>query len=709
MKARSVGAGTGAGTGLRRSAAAAIVALVVVGSAVNILMGALIAGRTPPGLIGFSIAAGTVAVFFAVLGTMVLRRDRHNTIGWLFTGAAVIIVISGVSSAIAVPLLRHDPHGVAGLAFGWIANWVLYPAAAVVPFVFLLFPDGRPPTRRARILLWVMAASVTAAILGAALNPDPSMNNFVEWGIVVPNPVSLPFGVDWLIGIGTLLTLMCALLSVVALRGRYKRGEGEERQQIRWLAAVGTLATIELVLGVLLTFLGAAFLPKSAQDAPIFAAIVIALAVTLAFGMPLACTVAILKYRLYDLDIVIRKAVVGAIVVVTLVAAFLLLAVGLPLVIVGSGGSLRTGPVLLGVVIGLLFVPVRSRARRLADRLVYGGRATPYEVLTDFSGRIGETYSTEDVLPRMAQLLAGGVGAERSAVWLKQGAALRAVAGWPDPPAGLSLKMTGDSLPDFERETAVEVRHQGELLGALAVAMPANDPMDPAKERLVQDLAAQAGLVLRNVRLIDDLRSSRQRLVAAQDEERRRIERNIHDGAQQQLVALTVQLKILQTMIERDPAKAIDLVGSLQAASTTALEDLRDLARGIYPPLLADKGLVVALEGQARKAALPVSVSAQDVDRYSPDVEATAYFCVLEALNNIAKYANASAATVSLARTDGHLEFVVTDDGDGFDANDTAYGTGLQGMRDRLDAIGGSLGVESTPGAGTTVRGRLPV
>ena len=697
------------GAGLRRTTAAAIVVAVVLGLAVNVLDAALVTGRTPPGLIGFSIVAGAVAVFFATLGTMVLRRDRRNTIGWLFSAAGVILVISGVASEIAVPLLRHDPHGVVGLAFGWIANWTVYPAVAVVPFVFLLFPDGRPPTRRARILLWVMAASVAAAILGAALNPDPSMNNFVEWGIVVPNPVSLPFGVDWLIGVGTVLTLVCAVLSVGVLRGRYKRGEGEERQQIRWLAAVGTLAAIELVLGFLLTFLGAALLPKSAQDAPIFAAIVIALAVTLAFGMPLACTVAILKYRLFDLDIVIRKAVVGAIVVVTLVGAYLSLAVGLPLLVAGSGGSISPAPVLLGVAIGLLFVPVRTRARRLADRFVYGGRATPYEVLTDFSGRIGETYSTDDVLPRMAQLLAAGVGADRSTVWLKQGAELRAVAGWPEPPAGLSLKMTGDTLPNFEGETAVEVRHQGELLGALAVAMPANDPMDPAKERLVRDLAAQAGLVLRNVRLIDDLRSSRQRLVAAQDEERRRIERNIHDGAQQQLVALAVQLKLLRTMIERDPAKAIDLAGSLQAASTTALEDLRDLARGIYPPLLADKGLVVALEGQARKAALPVSVNAQDVDRYSPDVEATAYFCVLEALNNIAKYANASAATVTLAQTDGHLEFVVTDDGEGFDANETAYGTGLQGMRDRLDAIGGSLGVESAPGAGTTVRGRLPV
>jgi signal transduction histidine kinase len=254
----------------------------------------------------------------------------------------------------------------------------------------------------------------------------------------------------------------------------------------------------------------------------------------------------------------------------------------------------------------------------------------------------------------------------------------------------------------------IAVRHDGEILGALSVSMPASDPMTPAKERLVHDLAEQAGLVLKNVRLIEDLRASRQRLVAAQDEERRKIERNIHDGAQQQLVAMSIQLKLLHTLIERDPGKAAAIAAQLQDRSTEALEDLRDLARGIYPPLLADQGLVAALSAQARKAAVPVTIEAEGVARYVPDAEATAYFCVLEALNNIAKYANASRADVTLAQTDEHLMFAVTDDGAGFDASAKAYGTGLQGMRDRLEALGGTLAVSSAPGRGTTVTGSLP-
>jgi len=231
---------------------------------------------------------------------------------------------------------------------------------------------------------------------------------------------------------------------------------------------------------------------------------------------------------------------------------------------------------------------------------------------------------------------------------------------------------------------------------------------------MVQDLAAEAGCVLRIVRLtaelrstIDELRASRRRLVEAQDEERRKIERNLHDGAQQQLVALSVQLRIADSMVGRDTDKEHELLASVQAAATGALEDLRDLARGIYPPLLADKGLAAALEAQARRAAVPVQVDADGLGRYTRDVESAVYFCVLECLQNIAKYAEASSAAVSLAQQDGRLEFAVTDDGRGFDPNTTGYGTGLQGIADRLEAIGGALAVRSTPGVGTTITGHV--
>jgi signal transduction histidine kinase len=384
-------------------------------------------------------------------------------------------------------------------------------------------------------------------------------------------------------------------------------------------------------------------------------------------------------------------------------------------VVVGGVGAIvgdRNSTILsfaAAAVLAVAFQPARDRARRLADRLVYGKRATPYEVLAEFSERMSESYATDDVLPRMAEILRAGTGASSAAVWLRVGSALRPEAAAGDVVERELTGVAGDGLPHLLGEHAVEVRDQGELLGALSVVMPPSDPMNPAKDKLVRDLAAQAGLVLRNVRLIEELRASRQRLVAAQDEERRKIERNLHDGAQQQLVALAVKLRLAEQLAERDPAKAKEMLAALQTDTTEALEDLRDLARGIYPPLLADKGLAAALEAQARKSAVPTSVESTDLGRYAPEVEATIYFCTLEALQNVAKYAAATWAQIRLGGEDGHVTFEIEDDGAGFDAGTTGYGTGLRGMADRLDAIGGSLEVRSAPGRGTTIAGRVPV
>jgi signal transduction histidine kinase len=238
--------------------------------------------------------------------------------------------------------------------------------------------------------------------------------------------------------------------------------------------------------------------------------------------------------------------------------------------------------------------------------------------------------------------------------------------------------------------------------------MPPNDPLDSARRALITDMAAQAGLVARNVRLIEDLRASRQRLVAAQDEERRKLELNIHDGAQQQLVALAVQLNLAERMAGSDPYRERELLAGLGAQVHETLEDLRNLAHGIFPPLLADQGLPAALESQARRAAVPVTLETDGVGRYPQEIEAAVYFCTLEALNNVAKYANAGGVRVTLAQADGHLSFAVTDDGVGFDPVASTHGSGLQGMADRLDAIDGTLEIVSAPGNGTTVHGTVP-
>jgi signal transduction histidine kinase len=267
-----------------------------------------------------------------------------------------------------------------------------------------------------------------------------------------------------------------------------------------------------------------------------------------------------------------------------------------------------------------------------------------------------------------------------------------------------TLPKPTEKLPD----EIVPVRHHGELLGAVSTEKKPGESLTPTERELVSDLGSQAGFVRRNVALIADLRASRQRLVAAQDGERRELERNLHDGAQQQFVALAVKLRLAESLAERDPSATKTMLTDLRTETGEALESLSDLARRIYPPLLADKGLAAALESEARKGPVPTEVRSEGIGRYPPDVESAVYFCVLEALNNVAKYAGATRAEVRLAQANGELTFEVSDYGDGFDPAQTGYGTGLQGIDDRLDAIGGTLEVRSAPGEGTTVTGRIP-
>jgi signal transduction histidine kinase len=306
-------------------------------------------------------------------------------------------------------------------------------------------------------------------------------------------------------------------------------------------------------------------------------------------------------------------------------------------------------------------------------------------------------------------MVAAGTGAERTTVWLRVGGKLRAEAWSGAEPNVRELPVADGSLPSMAGEdTVVPVRHADGLLGAISVRMPPSEPLGPAQERLLADVASQASLVLSNVRLIEELRASRQRLVAAQDAERRRLERDLHDGAQQQFVAVGVKARLAEGLIGRDEERARGLLHEVVADTQGALENLRDLAHGIYPQVLADQGLAAAVGARARKAPVPVVVEVDGTERYPQEVEAAVYFCCLEALQNVAKYAEASRADVRIGRQGESLVFTVADDGRGFDPS-IARGAGLQNMRDRLDALGGSLDVSSAPGAGSRITGRVPL
>jgi signal transduction histidine kinase len=626
---------------------------------------------------------------FPIVGVIVLWRRPRTILGWLMLsmGVAFALPFESYGDYALATSGPHLPGASVALALAG-PTWV--PFIGISGYLLLLFPDGHLPSPSWRWFSWLCGIGLVVLSLVIAFFPGP-LDDAGHPEIVNP----LGVGVLGSLGDSVLALAVFAPLTVVGgaaavIRRLRRTTDPIQRQQLRWLAWAAGIIAGSYVLAFFPQLLGA-----STENWGNWLGTVGVMSFLL---IPITIGIAVLRYRLYDIDVVIRKTVVVAVLVAFVALVYAALVAGIGVFIGTRYSTLASG--FAAAVVAIAFQPVRRWARRAADRVVYGRRATPYEVLTEFGENLADTYGTEDVLPRLARVLGEGVGAERARVWLGSGSARRVVATWSAD--GGEQRADSDDLVE-------EVRHQGEELGALSVLMPANDEIDEPRAQLVTGLAAQAGLVMRNARLVEDLRDSRRRLVAAQDLERCKLERNIHDGAQQQLVALTVKARLARQFLARDPAKATEVLEQIEAETQTALDDLRGLARGIYPPLLADKGLAAALEAQAARSPVPATVVADGIGRYPQDLEAAAYFSCLEAMQNVAKYAHATVISLTLTQADDRLVFLVRDDGVGFDPEEIGYGTGLQGIADRLAALGGSLIVASAPGRGTTLTGSLPV
>src|SRR5215469_7687867 len=581
-------------------------------------------------------SGGVANLAVPVVGFVLASRRPGNRVGWLFLVAALTLGLGGFSAAYGLHALVAAPGSwPAGRAFAWFSSWIYVIPLAMLAFVFLLFPSGRLRSRRWRPVAWFVGGAF------ALIEVDLVVNATRFW----PDPFSPVSQAGDPLGLASVLTALAALVvGVVAVVVRFARSAGEERLQLKWFAAAALLVVITFIASVLIN------------------SVVVNVLNNLAFlCLWAAIGVAVLKYRLYEIDIVISKAVLYGALAVFITAVYAGLVVG-----VGTLAGGRDSPLLAALaaaVVAVAFQPARQWAGRLANRVVYGRRATPYQVLSDFARRIGSAYSHQDVLPQMAQTVAAGTGAGQVVVWLRVDDQLHPVAssgGSPPavPPPADGLSVEGQAMPSMpDADMSVPVVHG------------------------------------------DDL-------VAAQDEARRRLERNLHDGAQQDLVALSIKAR-LGTTVEALP-QAKEIFGELQADAAGALENLRDLARGIYPPLLADLGLAAALNAQAAKSTVPVAVEAGGIGRFGQDTEAAVYFCCLEALQNTAKYAHATHARICLQAQNGTLRFTVSDDGTGYDARHTPLGSGQRNMADRLAALGGRLEVLSTPGQGTTITAQLP-
>jgi len=451
------------------------------------------------------------------------------------------------------------------------------------------------------------------------------------------------------------------------------------------------------------------------------------------------------RIRRWADDILVHSVGTG-VAVAAVITIFLVIVVGLGRVPDDGERSLVVLAMVGAAAGALAFEPVRRTFTARARRRLSGGRDEQDSVLSVFGQRIRRDIPLAEVLLQSAETLRRSMDLDGAEIWTGREGRLERTASVPEqPPRTLALDtetshvgaragVVGEAwlrvwLPELVTEgsdvhhRAVPLGFAGELLGLVLVSRSGDRDFSGPEEEVLAELGRQMGLALHNTQLdlalqdtLDEVRrqaaeiqASRRRLVQAADGERRRIERDLHDGAQQHLVALSVNLRLARDMIGDAPEAAVEMLDELHVMVKETVQELRDLAHGIYPPLLMDSGLPHALRAAAARNPLQVSVEADLPERYTPEVEAAVYFCCLEALQNAAKHAPGAEVVIRLWTDAGGLLFEVADDGPGFDAEAKGRGHGFVNMADRLGAIGGTVRWDSAPGQGTRVSGALPV
>lgn len=612
-------------------------------------------------------------VMLALAAVVRRRRPRNPLAGWF----AILAGLAPLAELMNT-VLHTAADGEAGI---WSLVWVnltLQVAsvvmAIVATYVIGLFPDGtvqRRYERRVLKSLWWLLLLPGLLLLWTT---HVSLPYYIEMA-QVENPLRGPGPSVGTTSAQTLLGLanMTIAIGVVMLLLRYRRMSTAQRMQTRWLLAPVLVAAFAIPANLLLGW-------PDWFASGVFVGVGISFALGLAMGL--------LGPTRIDVDVVLRRGALYAALWLVIAGAYLAFSATLGLAI---GQRLPLGwTVTLTVLAMMALQPVRSRLEQSADRWIFGARPDSTETITRLGATLAETYDLESLLPNMAAALEDGLGLEWARVRLEPSAS----SAVPAPALTVPI-MLGD-----------------QTLGVVECGPKSDGTLTDEDEAVVATFAQQAALAVRNVRLTTrlaqqatELEASRARLVRAGESERRRMERNIHDGVQQDLVALIGQAGHVQVQLESDPSSAAVEMESLQAGLHRVLSDLRELASGIHPSLLRDRGLLAAVEALAARNPVPVLVRAdaslRDL-RMSEEVEGAGYYTVAESLANSLKHADASEIEVTLARFDGCLAIRVEDDGNGFESG-SSTGSGLANLSERLAALGGRLEVTSQSGRGTVV------
>ena len=645
-----------------------------------------------------------MAVGCSAVGVVIASRRPENTIGWIFCAIGLASAVRHFGAQYAIYALLAAPSSLpGGEAAAWIASWLWVLFLGLLVFLGLLFPTGRLPTSRWRWVAWLCATVVLTGAISVAFSPGP------VYGL---GSIQNPLGIDLLavanmnsiIRLVLVLEYSLGLAMAISLFVRLHRARGTERQQLKWFAYAVTIAlsgaipeyVIFPMVGVSVSWVAWAN----------FTLILLGLV-----GIPIAMGIAILKYRLYDIDTIVNRTLVYGTLSASVVGIYMLGVGGLGALL--QAGSNFTISLLATGLVAVLFQPLRSRLQRGVNHLMYGERDEPYRVLSRLGQRLEDTLAPNAVLPAIVVTIRDALKLPYAAIELKRGDESEIAAS------------AGISIPNPLRLPLV---YQGEEVGQLLLGPRGGETFAPADRRLLTDLARQAGVAAHAVRLTAELQCSnenlklaRERLVTAREEERRRLRRDLHDGPGPALASESLKVGAIRKLLARDQAAADSLLLELANDIEATIADIRRLVYDLRPPALDDLGLVTAMREHAAQYQGHVMADAGggdggfQVEVEAPEslpplpaaVEVAAYRTMQEALTNVARHARARRCIVRLSLEQGAVRLEVTDDGLGLPV-ERKSGVGLLSMRERAEELGGTFTAEVLPTSGTRILARFP-
>ncbi len=633
-----------------------------------------------------------LTIAFSMVGALIASRVPRNPIGWIFLAVGIIYALNGLGSIIMIhgSTIFGNSTSLGYQLADWLTNWLWMPAVFLpTTIVLLYFPDGRLPSPRWRFVSLSAVLGIVIIVMVAMLHPGP-----MEQLDLRQNPFGIPAiapYLDGLINLGYLLLAIGFFGAVAATVVRFRRSRGIEREQMKWLIYALSLLVTGFLLASVLWFL----LPDSLLVGD-FGIIITDLTI---LGIAIAAAIAILRYRLYDIDLIINRTLVYS----TLTAGVILIY----LLVVGAVGLIfqQTSNLFISLLAtglaALLIQPLRERLQRGVNRLMYGERDDPYAVLSGLDRRLEESLSPETTLPNVVETVAQALKLPYVAVELADQGGFR-------PAASFGLSPTRK-----DQHIALPLIYQNERVGRLVLSpRSAGESFNPAEKELLADIARHVGVAANAVLLTENLQRSRERIVTAREEERRRLSRDLHDGLGPQLVSLGFKVEAAQNLLGEDQEAVSNLLQQLKEQTKSSLGNVRRIAYDLRPPALDQLGLMPAIHEHIASLELPGGLeiklsSPDDMPALPAAIEVAAYRITLEAVTNVIRHSGASRCSVNL-QANGWFEIEVSDNGKGL-PEQLIPGVGIRSMRDRATELGGTFTIKGNPGGGTQIIARLPL